>query len=255
MGGAGGADLCAGVTCVALDACHAVGACDPSTGVCTSPALSDGSSCDDGDACTASDTCQLGVCTPGDPATASDGVLDQSQLGMVDDSWNVFNTQRMGEAFTVGKSGVLTGIEISFSACMIPSGHFELDVYSATNALLGSAKIPALGYCSAGGALTADAVGPGFFDFSSLCIGVHAGDKLRFEMVNRDIPAGGCSGAPQLCVGGPFAGNACNSSASCTYTVIIDATQPSSYAGGQITINGVAGASDDNLIFKTFVSP
>ena len=58
-------DLCAGVLCVPLDACHTAGTCDPSTGQCSNPAAPDGTTCNDGDACTQADTCQGGVCTGG----------------------------------------------------------------------------------------------------------------------------------------------------------------------------------------------
>jgi hypothetical protein len=62
------ADLCARVTCVALDACHAAGVCDPKSGVCSNPQQPDGTACDDGNACTQTDTCQGGVCTGANPA-------------------------------------------------------------------------------------------------------------------------------------------------------------------------------------------
>ncbi|MFT3771063.1 MAG: PIG-L family deacetylase [Minicystis sp.] len=55
-------DRCAGVTCTALDACHAAGTCDPATGQCSDPKAPDGTACDDGDACTRGDACQAGVC-------------------------------------------------------------------------------------------------------------------------------------------------------------------------------------------------
>lgn len=56
-------DLCAGVLCVPLDACHIAGTCDPSTGQCSNPAAPDGTACNDGDTCTQPDTCQAGSCT------------------------------------------------------------------------------------------------------------------------------------------------------------------------------------------------
>ncbi|NMO15638.1 LamG domain-containing protein [Pyxidicoccus fallax] len=60
-------DLCTGVVCAPLDACHTAGTCDPSTGLCSNPVAPDGTACDDSDACTQPDTCQGGVCT-GTPA-------------------------------------------------------------------------------------------------------------------------------------------------------------------------------------------
>ncbi|MCP3135985.1 LamG domain-containing protein [Pyxidicoccus xibeiensis] len=58
-------DLCAGVVCVPLDACHTAGTCNPSTGQCSNPVAPDGTACTDGNACTQPDTCQGGVCTGG----------------------------------------------------------------------------------------------------------------------------------------------------------------------------------------------
>jgi YD repeat-containing protein len=54
-------------TCVALDACHAIGTCDPASGTCSNPVKADGASCSDGDACNGDETCQAGACTPGTP--------------------------------------------------------------------------------------------------------------------------------------------------------------------------------------------
>ncbi|MFP2929023.1 LamG-like jellyroll fold domain-containing protein [Pyxidicoccus sp. 3LG] len=58
-------DLCAGVVCAPLDACHIAGTCNPSTGQCSNPVAPNGTACSDGNACTQPDTCQGGVCTGG----------------------------------------------------------------------------------------------------------------------------------------------------------------------------------------------
>jgi hypothetical protein len=71
-------DLCAGVVCAPLDACHVAGTCDPWTGACSSPAAPDGTSCDDGNACTRADSCLAGVCTGADPVTCRP--IDQCHL-------------------------------------------------------------------------------------------------------------------------------------------------------------------------------
>lgn len=60
-------DLCANMTCSALDQCHTAGTCDPSTGKCPNPAKPDGTDCDDGASVTRSDVCVQGVCK-GKPA-------------------------------------------------------------------------------------------------------------------------------------------------------------------------------------------
>ena len=55
-------NLCLGVICAAIDACHAAGACNPATGVCSNPPAPNGTACDDGDACTQGDACKQGAC-------------------------------------------------------------------------------------------------------------------------------------------------------------------------------------------------
>jgi hypothetical protein len=70
-----GVDLCAGVTCTALDQCHDVGVCDPQTGLCSNPVKANGTACNDTDLCTQTDTCQAGVCTGSNPVTCT--ALDQ----------------------------------------------------------------------------------------------------------------------------------------------------------------------------------
>ncbi|MFY1824521.1 LamG-like jellyroll fold domain-containing protein [Myxococcus fulvus] len=68
-------DLCAGVVCAPLDACHVAGTCNPLTGQCSNPAAPDGTECSDGNACTQPDTCQEGVCISGPPAGDPTGNL------------------------------------------------------------------------------------------------------------------------------------------------------------------------------------
>ena len=49
----GGVDLCAGVVCVASDACHVAGTCDRATGLCSESLAPDDTACaDDGVSCT-----------------------------------------------------------------------------------------------------------------------------------------------------------------------------------------------------------
>lgn len=50
-----GVDLCANVTCTALDQCHVAGTCDHSTGTCSNPTVTDGTACNDGNPNTVND--------------------------------------------------------------------------------------------------------------------------------------------------------------------------------------------------------
>eukprot|EP00756_Hemistasia_phaeocysticola_P012172 Hpha_TRINITY_DN15176_c0_g3::TRINITY_DN15176_c0_g3_i1::g.127723::m.127723 len=57
-----GYNLCAGVTCTALNQCYDVGVCEPLTGLCTNPAKVENTPCDDGEKWTANDVCKQGRC-------------------------------------------------------------------------------------------------------------------------------------------------------------------------------------------------
>jgi hypothetical protein len=79
-------DLCVGVTCTAIVACHEAGVCDPATGQCSEPlAAPDGTACDDGSMCTSIDTCQGGVCNPGADHAWAHWVPDAPKLYVVTD--------------------------------------------------------------------------------------------------------------------------------------------------------------------------
>ena len=71
-------DLCAGVTCTALDQCHTAGVCDPNSGACSNPNVNDGTACNDGNACTQTDTCRAGACVGANPITCT--ALDQCHV-------------------------------------------------------------------------------------------------------------------------------------------------------------------------------
>jgi hypothetical protein len=71
-------DGCLGVTCTALDQCHAVGKCNSATGTCSNPNLTDGTGCNDGDKCTLTDSCQVGACVGANPVSCTAGSCDPS---------------------------------------------------------------------------------------------------------------------------------------------------------------------------------
>jgi hypothetical protein len=178
--------------------------------------------------------------------------VDQKQLGGIPDTWNVFDSLAIGQLITVGTTGLLSGVELSLSvACSATVGSLRVDVYNTVGgALLGQGTVAMSAVaCQTGGNLASGTIGAAFFDLSSQCIAVTAGQKLRIELHFNGVP-GTCTA--DHCVGGPAAGNGCNSDALCT-GVLISASQPSTYAGGSISFGAVAGSADDNLNFKTFV--
>jgi hypothetical protein len=206
--------------------------------------------CDSGNGCELASTCQTGVCTALDPKLAP---VDQKQLGGVPDTWNVFDSEAIGQLITVGKTGLLSGVELSLSvSCNATVGALRVDIYNTVGgALLGKGTVPMSAVaCKTGGNLAAGTIGAAFFDLSSQCIAVTAGQKLRIELHLNSVP-GVCTA--DHCVGGPAAGSGCNTDALCT-GILISASQPSTYAGGSISFGAVAGSADDNLNFKTFVS-
>jgi hypothetical protein len=213
-------------------------------------ACEEGAFCKLGDGCALSGKCKSNVCVPVDPKLAT---LDQSQLGgMIPDSWNVSDASRMGQLLTVGKNGLLTGVELSLQVdCKATIGNLNLYVYDVTSkALLGKA-FESIMYlaCDKGGNLVADKIGKAFWDLSSQCIGVESGQKLRVEL--RSPTMGTC--VADHCVGGPYPGAGCNTDLLCT-GIIISAAEPDNYDGGWLTSGETAAtAEDDSAYFKTFV--
>lgn len=178
--------------------------------------------------------------------------VDQSQLGGTPDSWNLWDSSGIGQFITSGKTGLLAGVELSIAAPGNETiGSVEVYVYDVlSNTKLGQAGVPMTALAGKnGGDLAADKIGPAFFDFASQCIHVTAAQKLRIDV--HTVNTGACVNLK--CVGGPAAGNNCGNSTACS-GMIISASQPSTYAGGSIAMNGVAGSADDNLNFKTFVA-
>ena len=97
----GQVDLCAGVTCVALDQCHLVGSCDPLTGTCSNPAVScpTGQSCDPLDGVCKSGPAPLVVATR---ATALDSNVTGIRNLAIDSSGNVIVAGGLYGATVVG---------------------------------------------------------------------------------------------------------------------------------------------------------
>lgn len=65
-----GTNLCEGVTCTAVDACHVPGVCSFETGECSNPVGPDSVVCDDGSSETGSGVCQTGICLAVRPAAS-----------------------------------------------------------------------------------------------------------------------------------------------------------------------------------------
>jgi hypothetical protein len=240
-GGSGGAGACAGVVCTAKDQCHGVGKCDAQTGKCSDPELSDGTSCDDMVGCSIGDTCQTGVCK----SATGDGALDQSCLPTAGVD-TISPEHKPGQSFKANKTGQLMSVELALEKCSTPNiglaGKIRLDVYDASNALKGTARVDAT-------TITHDCT---VFDLTAACIAVAAGDVLRVELSEEGIASGVCSANTHFCTAGLGITTRCDGDADCDITFGASEAGSDLYSGGSAFDNGAAVSAND-LDFKTVV--
>jgi hypothetical protein len=189
-------------------------------------------------------------CGPG----SGQGPVDQSQL-LSDGDFVVSAQQVVGQSFIVGRSGVLTGIEVGTDACngIDPMAIMQLTLLSGGTNLgtagLGANAIPA-GGCGSD-PLSATMIGPGFFDLSALCVPVMAGQALTFELTILEPTMPSCNATTHTCSGG-IIGATCTTDSQCAYTPRVGLQDGNPYASGTAIVNGSAQSTFD-LSFKTFV--
>lgn len=242
------ADLCAGVVCMALDQCHAAGECDSKTGVCSDPPLPDGSACDDANSCTA-DSCQAGVCS----GVPDKGSLDQSVLTSAGFSY-LSATQKLSQTLTVGATGVLTGVEIAGVGCVpvAPMSQIKLDVLDDDANVLAEGLTPIEGLPDcAGYPLEAEVIGKSFFDLTSSCAAVTAGEVLTLQLDLVDVPPGVCDMQASKCTSG-VVGSSCGADFECGYRIGAGIDDSDPYPSGNLLYNGMPDMTGD-LQFKTFI--
>jgi hypothetical protein len=192
-------------------------------------------------------------------------LLDQSQLAS-NGNLVVAADQTVAQVIVVGKTGVLTGVEANALSCngIDPQAQLQLTVLSngvnVGSATLNASSVPETG-CPFG-ALSSTSVGPGFFDLSSACIHVTAGQTLTLQFT-ASSPSVACS-PNGICTAGVL-GNACNPNDtpqqlqfSCGYEarlgVVASPVTSNPYPAGQLLVNGRAVSSVLAIGFKTFVS-
>lgn len=184
------------------------------------------------------------------------GAVDQQNLGPSGGSLELNNTVVVGQTFTAGVTGQLTGIELAlYEYCFQPlvrtSVDIQLSLYDDADALLATATIPAT-------ALPATCGGPDFgagtcsatvFDLSAAGVDVTVGQQLRAEVVVLSTPPN-CEA--DVCTGGNT-GAACadENDFDCVPFAAVEVSN-NLYAGGAAYTPDTPGLVAD-LFFKTFV--
>ncbi len=193
-------DLCAGVVCSALNACHVAGVCDPATGACSNPAAADGIACDDGNRCTQSDTCQSGVCTGANPVVCS--ALNACHVaGVCDPASGACSNPAVPD-------GTLCSLPNANAACMggacgvesCPSNRGDCDGLSANGCetVVGEACSAGVGACVRAGVTACAAGGGARCDATAGAPGVEICDGADNDCngVTDDIASASCAPGP-----------------------------------------------------------
>ncbi|HVY44669.1 MAG TPA: hypothetical protein VHB21_02275 [Minicystis sp.] len=175
------------------------------------------------------------------------GAVDQASLDF--SGGLVFaNGMPLSQTFTVGKTGTLTGIELSLASCNHSpetGSSYRLDVLDSGGATLATASLPAapFGATCPPPALGDTVVGLGYFDVTSACVHVDAGEVLRLVISRVGFADGQCAG---LCTAGRK-GHGCASDADC------DTQSATAYSNTNTYSFGAADVPSEDLDFKTFV--
>ncbi len=179
------------------------------------------------------------------------GTVDQEQL-VVTGALGVGAYYTIGQTFTAGCSGPLTGIELGV---MRGEDYTYPDMtlnVSGSGGLLGTASIPSAPLpVSTVVTLSHDTTGPGLFDFAAQSIQVTAGESYSFEVQTAASLAGACDTEAGSCTAGRV-GQACDDEFDCSLWWYVSDTDTDPYAGGTQMLGGSPRDGFDHA-FKTFV--
>jgi hypothetical protein len=158
--------------------------------------------------------------------------------------------QSVGQSFVIGRSGIVTGIEFGLGTCGLVDPNVRIVVtVTRSGTAIATTSIPATQVSACGSlSLSSNTVGQGFFDLSSQCPSVTAGDSLVAILTLTGV-TGTCG--PGTCLGGPNAGNMCMSDSDCQYTGEVGA-HSGGYANGSLLGNGFPEGAEESP-FKVFV--
>jgi len=195
------------------------------------------------------------VASDGINLTVSRGNVSVDQANLVSSgNLAVIRQQVVGQSFTMGGAGTLKGIEIApLRDTADATDTIFLDVFDASNTLLGTASLPAAGFPPGAGntpgPLSSATNGPGYFDLLSLGITVNVGQPLSFRL-RADFAPGVCSPTTHLCTSGRV-GTSCFADFECEKACRAGASG-NTYFGGTAVINGTPNSTLD-LAFKVLL--
>lgn|GEM_PF-3101308 len=181
------------------------------------------------------------------------GDIDQAQLSGAGGIVNVSPTQVTGQTFTVGRAGILSGVEVRLGRCnaTVPAmlAVFDADGVELAVAELAADAIPDT--CVNQDSLAAGAPGPAYFDLAPSCFAVEAGQVLELRVSMPAPELGVCDTRARACTAGTI-GESCDTDASCNQHFGLGVADGDPYAGGTMTSEGTAYPASD-LAFKVFV--
>jgi len=225
-----------------------------------------------GRACTAGEVCTSGACAL--PAVCALGgasnttaVVDQAELvSSATTAARVGLTRATGagQRFTVGRTGFLSGVEVSLTTCggaLLAGSTVQLAVLDERGQTLATATLPSTAVTNGAcprfpPSLTTTARTRAIFDLGASCVPVTAGRRLHFVVTATGATTTGtCPNSTRRCSNAPTV--ACTAAAQCAGlpAIVSAGVNPlSTYAGGLHTIGDtdVPGAA---LTFKTHVTP
>ncbi|MDB4967493.1 MAG: hypothetical protein JWN44_3182 [Myxococcales bacterium] len=212
---------------------------------------SDAANCNScGNACGSGNSCASGQCVPS-WCTSVPGSVDQSQLQCP--GWNVgllLTQQPIGQTFVAGASGQLTGVEVNVGRCgqTDPTATVQLVVADEFGTALATASVPLsqLGdHC--GAPLDPTLLTGTFFELTSSCVAVTAGQSLSLSLTIENATPDSCDSNTHTCVVG---GGHCHGDYDCELDLRVSVSDDQ-YAAGTLTVRGVPDSGD--MTFKTFV--
>ncbi len=194
--------------------------------------------------------------TPTTPTACYTGTptVDQSNLGAISMALLGPNDDA-GQTLIASRTGVLTGVELSVFYCgwNDPKAQVMLEIRDAKGDTLAEAEISAAHLPQACSAtpLSSSKVGAAFFDLSTACVHVTAGEQLSLFVAVVGEKAGTCDTDSNVCTAGRT-GSICFADSDCESGDLRASMSFDSYSDGMASMDE-APYSVYDLTFKTFI--